>query len=232
MREPSPDPCAIVREAVSADLDGELTPLRRDELTHHLDVCASCASFADDLIRLARHSRVGAADAVPDLTDAIRARVEVASATAVASEPEDPDPGAASGSHLAPRSRVREVRWLVALAGAAQLVLAVPMLLGITVPDLHLGREVGALQVAMGVGLIFAAAQPRRAPGLLPVVAVVAGATVIAATIDVVAGVATLAAELTHIAELVGVVALWILSRRGSGDETATSVPRVPVGAA
>ena len=194
------DGCTAIREAVSAELDGEVAPVGRAEVARHLQGCAACERFVDDLAALARRTRVGAADQVPDLTASIMAQVAT------------PPPSPSSSVRSARRRR--DVRALVALAGVAQLILALPMLLGLLGPDLHLGRDLGAAQVAIGVGLVFAAVQPRRSVGLLPVVAVVAAASVVAATIDVATGAASLAAELTHLAELVGVAALWALSRQ------------------
>ncbi len=211
--------CAAIREALSADLDDEVVGISRAEVDRHLDVCGACARFAADVAVLARRSRVVAADAVPDLTDAITASVADAVGQHRRSEPAATDPGRTG-------VRARELRVLVALAGAVQLVLALPMLLGLVAPDLHLGRDLGALQVALGVGLLFAAAQPRRAQGVLPVVTVVAAITVVAAAVDVAVGVTTLAAELTHLTELVGVAALWTLSRRHPASVAPSTRPR------
>ena len=194
------DGCAAIREAASADLDGEVAPISRAEVARHVQRCVACERFVDDLSVLARRTRVGAADQVPDLTTTITARLSAAATS--------PSKAARSAR------RLRDLRALVALAGLAQLVVAAPLLLGLLGPDLHLGRDLGAAQMAIGVGLVFAAAQPRRAPGLLPVVAVVAAVTVVAATFDVVTGAASLVAELTHLTEVVGVAALWALSRR------------------
>lgn len=222
---PEPDGCAAIREAVSAEVDGEPAPLSYVEVARHLDGCAACRRFADEVSGLARRTRVGAADAIPDLTSAITARIVT----------EGTGAGRGARASEVPRSarprtgqRVGELRVLVALAGAAQLVVAVPMLLGVVGPDLHLGRDLGALQIALGFGLLLAAAQPRRAPGVLPVLAVVTGITAIAASVDVVAGTATIVAELTHLTELVGVGVLWALSRRlPTAPEPAASWPNL-----
>lgn len=228
-----PDGCAAIREAVSAELDGEPAPLSYVEVAHHLDGCAACRRFADEVPGLARRTRVGAADAIPDLTSAIVANLATEGTGAGRGARRSdlprssrPRPAQRVGQRVG--RRVGELRVLVALAGAAQLVVAVPMLLGVVGPDLHLGRDLGALQIALGFGLLLAAAQPRRAPGVLPVLAVVTGITAIAAIVDVVAGTATIAVELTHLTELVGVGVLWALSRRlPTTPEPATSWPNL-----
>jgi predicted anti-sigma-YlaC factor YlaD len=84
----------------------------------------------------------------------------------------------------------------------------------VTAPALHLGRDLGALELALGIGFLVAAYQPHRAAGVLPIAAVAAGVVVVAVAIDLIAGRTSLLAELTHLSELVGVVALWALTRR------------------
>ncbi len=223
--QPAPAlPCTEAREALSTEQDGEGLALRlRSQLADHLEVCDGCARFAGDIAGLARRTRVGAAEEVPDLSVAITRRVAAELPAGYATSAPSP-----SGS----RVRTRDLRRLVALAGVAQFVLAMPMLLGLVGPDVHAGRDLGALQVALGVGLVCAALQPRRASGLLPVLAVVAATTVVAGVLDVAMGVASLAAELTHLSELIGVVALWALARRTAQRPAAMSPTAVPAGTA
>lgn len=196
------DRCAPVRESISALVDGEDAPLGGAAVDRHLDVCTSCAAHAAGVERIHRSVRVTGAADVPDLTADVLVAVTQATRRRAG-------------------RRVRELRGLVALAGVVQLVLALPFLLGLAGPDLHVGRDLGALQLALGVGLLVAAWQPWRAAGVLPIVAVVAGITVVAGAVDVAAGAATLAGELVHLSEIVGVAALWSLRRRdpvGTGD--------------
>lgn len=208
MLDPSTPPmtCSACREALSARLDGEPPGAGADQrLAHHLASCTDCTRFEQHITELTRRTRIGAADAVPDLTAAIIAQVSPLT------QP--------SGSHsktatAASVRRTRDLRRLVAVAGIAQLILALPMLLGMVSPDTHLGRDLGALQLALGVGLICVAVQPRRAHGLLPVLTVVAAVTVVAATLDVATGAASLLGELTHLTEVIGVPVVWALARR------------------
>ena len=211
---PSGVTCATVRESVSADLDGEVAPLGNTEVSRHLRVCDACGGFATAAHDAAGRVRVAAAQEVPDLTAAIM--------TGLANEP--------TSSSAA---WVVRLRLIVAMVGIAQMLLAAPLVGGIVGADPHLGRDLAALQVALGVGLILAAVQPHRAAGVLPVLAVVAGTTVVLAAIDVVGGMTTWTAELVHVSELIGVLALWALTRVLPSAVTTPSLwSRRSVGAA
>jgi predicted anti-sigma-YlaC factor YlaD len=190
-RDPSPS-CASVTEAISARMDGEPPPLSFVEVSRHLTGCAACRRFESAAVEVTEHSRSLTATAAPDLAPTILAALH-------------------QDRHSRELRRTLELRWLVAVAGAVQLVLG---LVGTAGAELHVGRDLGALQLALGVGLVLAAWQPQRSAGVLPIAAVVAVAAVTAATIDVATGGASAGAELTHLAEVVGVLALWGLRRR------------------
>ena len=49
--------CARVREQVSLELDDELSQLERRMLTAHLERCAACATYADDVRDLTERMR-------------------------------------------------------------------------------------------------------------------------------------------------------------------------------
>lgn len=187
--------CVAVREAISADLDGEAAALPETTVARHLQGCRGCATFRDALPVATRRAVVAQAEAVPDLTGPIL--------TALAED-----------RTAEQDRRTRDLRVLVGLAGVVQLALAIPVLVGLAGPAAHLGRDLGALELALGVGLLLAAVQPQRAHGVLPIAAVVAVTVTLAGVIDLVAGRATPIAELTHISELIGVAALWALTRR------------------
>jgi predicted anti-sigma-YlaC factor YlaD len=189
--------CAAVREAVSARLDGEASPLEPGAVERHLAGCADCRRFRAGAAAVDRRTRVCEAGEVPDLATSIVAALA-------------PD-GAGRGR------RVRDLRGVVALAGLAQLVVGAALLAGLLDTGGHLGRDLGAFEVALGVGFLYAAWQPHRAAGVLPMAAVVAGTVLVGSTLDLVAGRATLLMELPHLSELVGVAALWALYRRLPG---------------
>ncbi|WP_052664919.1 zf-HC2 domain-containing protein [Nitriliruptor alkaliphilus] len=197
MADPTPA-CAPVREAVSAALDSEDTLLPAAEVQRHLDGCAACRRFAAAVPQVNREVRVGGAAQVPDLTAPILVALAEDRAATV-------------------DVRTSQLRVLVALAGVVQLTLAVPVLLGLTGPALHVGRDLGAFEFALGAGLLFAAWQPARAAGVLPIAVIVAVTTTLAGIVDLVAGRATILSELNHLTELIGVAALWALTRRLPG---------------
>jgi predicted anti-sigma-YlaC factor YlaD len=75
-------------------------------------------------------------------------------------------------------------------------------------------RELGSWDVALAVGLLVAAWQPRRAAGLLPFAFALAGATALTAIVDIASGRAPAAGEALHLLDLVSVGALWFAARR------------------
>lgn len=186
--------CASVRESVSAVLDGEDAALPSAEVRRHLTTCGDCRRFEAALPGVNRRVTVAGAEAVPDLT------ATILRAMAPGGEPA--------------RRRTRELRSLVGLAGVIQLVLAVPVLVGAVGPAVHLGRDLAAFELALGAGLLLAAWQPRRAAGVLPIAVVVAVVATLGGIVDLATGRASFVSELGHLAELVGVAALWALVRR------------------
>lgn len=92
--------CALARESVSADLDGELSELHFRRLQAHLRVCADCSHWAEDVRAM-----------IAKLRDA---DLEVPAAR----------------FELEPRSRTRRVGSALAAVPAAALVAAVAVFLG------------------------------------------------------------------------------------------------------
>lgn len=195
--------CQPAREALSADLDGERSDLPPAEAHWHVATCAPCTRYARQLAPVTRQVRVATAEPVPDLTAPIL--------TALAAD------RAAVGD-----GRLRELRVVVGLAGVVQVLLAIPTLLGTWAPAIHAGRDLGALELALGLGLLLAAYQPHRAAGVLPVAAVAVAVVSVFAVVDVTAGRAAVLSELTHVTEFAGVTALWALTRRLPDDPLRT----------
>jgi len=113
----------------------------------------------------------------------------------------------------APHSR-DWVRYVLVWVGLVQVALAAPPLFGsVSGTSVHVAREVGSFDLAIGVGLLVVAWQPRRAAGLLPMVTALVGALVLTAALDVATGRVSLGAETPHVLDLIGLAALWLLTR-------------------
>ncbi len=76
----------------------------------------------------------------------------------------------------------------------------------------HIARHLGAFGLALAIGLAYAAWRPHRAFGMLPFTAALVATTVVSAVIDATDRGAPPLAEAVHIAELVGLVLLWMIA--------------------
>jgi hypothetical protein len=97
-----------------------------------------------------------------------------------------------------------------------QLVIALPDLIARTEPGTtaHESRHVGAMAVALALGLLYTAKVPARAYGILPITAALAATMLASAIFDVTRGSTPLLGESVHIVELVGFVLVWLLAGR------------------
>jgi predicted anti-sigma-YlaC factor YlaD len=187
--------CEEFQDALSARLDGEALPPGLDDATvdAHVVGCVACTAFAAGTAAQHRAIRVRRAEAVPDLTNAILAALP-------------------AGARPQP---VREwARYALLAVAVTQLVLALPSILLGEDPgaSIHVARELGSFDVALGIGLLWAAWQPRRALGLLPMVVALAGTMFATAVIDVVRGQAPALGEAHHLLDLAGLALLWALA--------------------
>ena len=194
--------CELAREALSAQLDGELNPLEEEGLAAHTKGCASCRGYARDLHAVHRSVRVRAAAPVPDLTRSIMA----------AAAPHLPAPRQHAAAPIRHRSWAR---YGLLAVGLTQLALALPELVVHTHADhsASLTRELGAFGVALAIGLLVVAWQPQRASGLLPTTFALSAAVTVTAVADVALGHSGPTGQATHFLELVGLVLLWHLAR-------------------
>lgn len=155
----------------------------------HVSRCAPCRDFAADLRALDARVRLAPAILVPDLTESILTAVQDQRA-------------------MQPPARTRDIVTVLGLAGLVQVALALPALL--SGADAHVARELGGWQLALGVAFLVTAWQPRRAPGLLPFVAVATVLGLVLSVQDLVAGQTTVLSEIGH---LVDVIALGLVAR-------------------
>lgn len=108
-------------------------------------------------------------------------------------------------------------RWLLVVVGSVMLIFALP-LLGVGRPgtdDGHLLREAGVTDLALAVGVLYAALQPWRAAGMLPVVLVLAAGLTVTSIADVASGRVSPLQESVHTLAPTAAVLLWRLRRRG-----------------
>lgn len=172
-------------------------------LDQHLATCSHCARWEREAIRLTRLARVGRED-TPDLVDRVLADVAL------------------------PAARVRRRRRLIQLAlavvGLVQLAIAVPALFGGSIDmsmATHAAHESAAWNLALGVGFLAAAVAPRRAAGLVPVLAVFVAVLVVLSARDLASGAVELGRLATHLGAVAGLVLVYAVHR----TERATPPP-------
>ena len=164
-------------------------------LDQHLATCPDCARWLADATRLTRQVRLSAVD-VPDLSARILADA------------------------VLPTRRVLRRRLVLqaalALVAVTQLAIAIPSLAGIGVGmpmSPHVAHESAAWDIAVGVAFLAAAFAPRRAAGLVPLLATFVLVLAVLSVHDLIDGEVTTARELTHLATLAGLMLLVLLDR-------------------
>ncbi|WP_230862493.1 zf-HC2 domain-containing protein [Amycolatopsis camponoti] len=183
--------CALFRESLSAAMDGETGPLPEAEVERHLRGCGACQAWQDQARRL-RRSMLRQAPAVPDLTAAILERAPL------------------------PSREKWAARVALGLVGLVQSGLGFAEFL---VPGdthagaIHLSNESAAWNLALGIGLLWAALRPRTAGAQLPLVAGFALVLGVASVIDVSDGQVGAGRLLTHSLLVVGLVLMFVVHR-------------------
>ncbi|AXX30167.1 zf-HC2 domain-containing protein [Actinosynnema pretiosum subsp. pretiosum] len=192
--------CDTCREALSARLDGEAAPLPPAWTDAHLAKCPDCARWRGRAQALTRLVRVREAPAVPDLAAEVLADLPPA--------------------HVALRPRLA-----LAAVALAQLWLALAQLLtGATGHDVtaghgaeglagHLFNEGAAWNLALGVGLLVAAVNGRRASGLLPTLGGFVVLLLGFSAHDLAEGAATATRVASHLPLAAGLVLLLLVAR-------------------
>lgn len=178
--------CERFREALSAVIDGEVSPMGDELVAAHVRRCVACEAWAATA-REQRAALVAATPTPPDLSARI-ARAAIRQVRA--------------GD--APR------RWRVALAvvAALHLLIALPSLLGASG---HTMAELRSWDIALSIGFLMTAWRPARAWGMLPLVGAVVGGValtgIVAPTTE-----ADLATEAAHLLDMAGLVCVWALA--------------------
>ena len=204
--------CGEAREALSALLDGETSPVSLRAAQRHVEWCEECRAWQDAAQRIDHVLRTQAAMPTPDLTERVLAAVH-ADQRAVAAR----------------RRRHLGLRIALGCVALAQLALALPGLFSWYASATH-GNGVhpgqsAACDIAIGIGVLLAARYPDRARALVPVVGVLAGFLLITTGIDLYTGATTLLRELSHGLAAVQAGLLWALSRRWDRQPPAPARP-------
>lgn len=180
--------CALIRELLSAVIDGEASPDEAELGATHVATCAACRGWFDVVGGSAARFRIGASEPVPDLVPMVLGRARTYS------------PG-----------RWNWVRWALGLVAAVEFGAALPSVLVGAVGG-HDSRHVGSFGAALAVGLLFVAWRPVRAYGVLPITVAAAAMMAVSAIVDVAAGRASAFGELHHVIEFVGLWLVWVLA--------------------
>lgn len=186
--------CGTCKEALSARLDGEDLGRPEAEVDAHLETCASCQDWYSTATDLNRRVKVRSFVPTPDLVSSVLAETQ---------------PRRRPGARLA-----------LAGVGLIQLLLAVAQLFG---TDVHSGHgatltghlisEGAAWNLALGLAMLAAAWQTKRASGLLPAVGVFVAALVVFSVIDVATVGVPGSRLLSHIPLVAGVALLYLVQR-------------------
>ena len=201
------DGCELIREALSARLDGEPSPVTPMVLEAHLAACGECQEWLARVEEVTSAVRQHIPEA-PDLTAPILAAVRAESRDAA--------------RDAANRKKRATMRLALGLTALMQLAMAIPMLLGLG--DIaHTSREAASFDIAVAVGFALAAWRPDLARAFVPVAFVLAGCLIVTSIFDIVEGAARFAHEFGHIAALAQAALLWGLSRH---DGPAIPRPR------
>jgi len=205
--------CELIRESLSARLDGEVTQAPDSVLDHHLTVCPSCRAWLDLAETVTRQARITPAPQIDGLADRIMRQVTVEKKPLW----NGPVP----------------VRVALCLVAVVQLAVAVPVLIlgHDREAPLHVAHEMGSWDAALAIGLLLAARRPSRAEGMSSLVGVIAALLVTTACVDLAQGRTSVTDEAPHLLSVLG----WLLLHRlgtlhslDSPDSPVSAVPQLP----
>ncbi len=187
--------CDRFREALSARLDGEPLGLSAAALDDHLVRCPDCAGWAEAATGATRQVRLSIAD-VPDLSTQITEQVVLPTRRVL--------------------RRRRELRLALAATGAVQLAVGLAgadgASLGMAMAE-HAAHEAAAWNLALAVAFVATAFRPRRAAGLVPLLATFVVVLVALSLPDLAEGVVSGGRLATHLAAVLGLLLVVALDR-------------------
>ncbi|MFI5593221.1 zf-HC2 domain-containing protein [Amycolatopsis sp. NPDC051758] len=207
--------CSDLRESLSARVDGEQPEVADDVLDRHLAGCPDCRAWQERATALRRLTLVREAPRVPDLTARILAEVP------------------------APRPQQWRLRVALGLVALVQSGLGLAELLGADVGHaahgslaaaVHLGNESAAWNVAVGIGLLWAALRPAAAAGLLPALGGFVLVLGLVSGIDLSTGQVAVDRVASHGLVVAGVALLFAVRRQHARHPAPPLADRVPAG--
>lgn len=201
--------CVQVREAMSAQMDGEPPGVSEHLLDAHIERCEGCRAWREAAFEVTRRSRLTGWTPPGDLTEVILA--------------------GAGRRRLAGIGRPLRAGLLVA-AAIGQLVLTVPLLsdrasTGMTM-DMHGMHELGVFDFALGVAFLVGALRPRLANGLAWPCCAAALGLLVTSGVDLLTHHTFEMHELRHLIAVAGAVLLCLSAReetRAEPDDMAAA---------
>lgn len=183
-----------------------------DVLDRHLAGCPACRAWQERAAALRRVTLVRAAPRVPDLTARILAEAP------------------------APQPQQWRLRLGLGLVALVQSGLGLAELMGTDVGHaghgglaaVHLGNESGAWNVAVGIGLLWAALRPAAAAGLLPALGGFVVVLGVVSGIDLSTGQVAVERVASHGWVVAGVVLLFVVRRQHARRPAPPSTGRRP----
>ncbi|WP_410631265.1 zf-HC2 domain-containing protein [Amycolatopsis sp. cmx-4-83] len=205
--------CSELRESISARVDGEQPVVPDEVIDRHLAGCPACRDWQERAVALRRLTLVREAPRVPDLTDRILAEVP------------------------APRPQRWGLRVALGLVALAQSGLGLAELLGADVGHaahgglavaVHLGNESAAWNVAIGIGLLWAALRPATAAGLLPALSGFVVVLGFVSGVDLTTGQVAFDRVASHGLVVAGVALLFAVRRQHRRQTAPPAADRLP----
>jgi predicted anti-sigma-YlaC factor YlaD len=193
--------CDRAREAISAQIDGEVTGVPEGALDEHLAGCQACSDWQQRAHAMTRRARLGGHFLERDLTGQVLAAIPPAPA----------------------RRRLRlAMRAALVAVALGQLAITLPLLALGHDPEAgtHAAHELGSFDLALTIAFIIGALRPALSAGLAWPCGIAAGGLVATALADLAGGRTIGADEAQHLIAVAGAL-LLIWQSRVYGTRTA-----------
>ena len=204
--------CDQVREAVSADLDGEGPALPAEAIQAHLAGCAACRAWREQAHAVTRRARLGGHVLDHDLTASVLT--------------------AAGGPPDRSRSWSRARRAGLVAVALAQFAITVPLLVLGHDHDAaaHAAHELGSFDLALAIAFAVGAIRPALSAGLAWPSGIAAAGLAVTAIADVIGGQTFGADEAQHLIAVAGAALLLRQAFAGRTEHAPATLPRRPDG--